>query len=181
MTRLHGGATGPVISLQGSVTALKPEARHDGLEVTLKASNTLGVSWDAIGSAFTDVDGNFASTRQFLEGGNYLIEAEWQNSTSAEHGMKIISIGLAASADEHSVVVESNSTILNFNFNGTEKSTAFFDVVGANGSSGYSRICISKAIAPSADQLTFLSMDFPVRVFLHFRRRILDILLRVPS
>jgi hypothetical protein len=145
-TRLHGGVSAPSLSLEGAAMALRSEAVVKGIEIEFRASNDLGVSWDDVGSTMTSENGDFNLTWVAPEPGNYLIEASWQNSTSAEHGVRIISIGIASSPDRHSVTVESNSTIYQFNYNDSE-GNASFKVSGADGSSGYTRLCISKELA----------------------------------
>jgi len=159
--KLHGGAAGPSLTLNGSVEALSPGIGVQDLLIALRVSDTLGVSWDPIGNALTDGSGNFTISWTPSKGGNFLIEALWQNSTSAQHGLKIISLNLAKSSDGHAIVVESNSTIMGFNFSAANRS-ASFDVFGVDGSSGYARICIAKELAGNIRAINVTMDGVPV-------------------
>jgi hypothetical protein len=102
--------------------------------------------WNTLNSAVSNAQGNYAAVWYPPATGNYLIKVEWAGNSIYSGTFETKNVSVTAGTKPQTLfMVESNSTLSSITFNSTSKEISF-TVSGENGTKGYVRFQISKAL-----------------------------------
>ncbi len=144
------------IKLTAHVSQVKDGQSIAGLGVVFQYSVTNGSTWNEISSGVSDSNGD--CTVQWIPAatGNFTIKASWVGND--EYLPVVTTANLAVTSfDKQYFTVQSNSTIADLVFNSASKKLSF-TVNGTSGTSGYTRIVISKDLVANGNDIR-ISLD----------------------
>ncbi len=142
------------IKLTAHVSQVKDGQSISGLGVVFQYSVTNGSTWNEISSGVSDSNGD--CTVQWIPAatGNFTIKASWVGND--EYLPVVSTTNLAVtSSDKQYFTVQSNSTLSNLSFDSASNELGF-TVSGTSGTSGYTRIVVSKGLVANGSDIRIM-------------------------
>jgi hypothetical protein len=139
-------------TLTGRIGLVSNDQPITGLEITLAYSVNNGNSWIDLPTVISSSDGSFNRSWIPTAEGVYLIRAAWLGNDQYPSSEAIFSLAIAISTANDIFTVQSNSIISNLLFNSETKQLSF-TVSGESGTSGYTRIIISKELVADGNDI----------------------------
>jgi hypothetical protein len=118
------------------------------LHYTFPGSST----WYPISSASTDAHGEYYVQWMPSATGYFTIEAEWAGNATHIASNGKLNLCVLPYESTYAFSVESNSTVSDLSFDTTSQRLSF-STSGENGTTGYARVTISKALVPDITRL----------------------------
>lgn len=113
----------------------------------------LGVqNWYPISSTMTDDNGNYSVLWIPSATGCFFLKAEWNGNTTHLASNDTVSLSVLPYQNTYVFSVESNSTVSDLTFDTTSQRLSF-TASGENGTTGYARVTIAKALVPDIARL----------------------------
>lgn len=139
-------------TLTGRISLVSNDQPITGLEITLAYSVNNGNSWIDLPTVISSSDGSFNRSWIPTAEGVYLIRAAWAGNDQYPSTEAIFSLAITISTSNDIFTVQSNSIISNLLFNSETKQLSF-TVSGESGTSGYTRIIISKELVADGNDI----------------------------
>jgi large repetitive protein len=155
MDTVSSSTIGDLMTVTGSVVKANGGAPIEGLSINLAYSVNNGQSWREMPSVKTSVNGNFTSQWIPTATGIYMLKGTWSGNAIYQAATSIKSLAITLSPEKYVFTVQSNSTITDLSFNSNSKELKF-NVSGESGTSGYSRIVISKELVVNGSEIKLL-------------------------
>ncbi len=146
------GGLGIVNTLTGQTNLVSNEEPVAGLEINLAYSVNNGIDWIALPSVVSSTEGSFNRSWIPTAEGVYLIKAMWAGNDQYPSVESIFSIAITISTQNEVFTVQSSSVISNLIFNSETKQLSF-TVSGESGTSGYTRIVVSKELVANGNDI----------------------------
>lgn len=109
-------------------------------------------TWYPISSGSTDAHGQYYVQWMPQATGYFTIRAEWAGNATHLASNDTVTLGVLPYQNTYAFSVESNSTVSGLTFD-TSSQTLVFSVSGENGTEGYARVTIAKALVPDVTKL----------------------------
>ncbi|MHC1709611.1 MAG: leucine-rich repeat protein [Methanomassiliicoccales archaeon] len=145
-------ALGIVNTLNGKVSLQSNNQPVADLEITLAYSVNNGNSWIDLPTVISSSDGSFNRSWIPTAEGVYLIRAAWLGNDQYPSAESTFSLAITISTANDIFTVQSNSVISNLLFNSETKQLSF-TVSGESGTSGYTKIIISKELVADGNDI----------------------------
>jgi PKD repeat protein len=144
-------AVGFTVNIGGSLTDFYGEPLENELVVLFYTFPGV-TNWYPISSSITNSSGNYYVQWAPQATGYFTIRAEWAGNATHLASNDTVSLSVLPYQSTYAFSVESNSTVSGLTFDANSQ-TLSFSVSGENGTEGYARVTIAKALVPDITQL----------------------------
>jgi parallel beta-helix repeat protein len=150
-TNSTSSVLGYIVNIYGNLS----DARENGLanETVMLCYTFSGSStWYPISSGSTDAHGQYYVQWMPSATGYFTIEAEWAGNATHIASNSTVNLSVLPYQSSYAFSIESNSTISDLTFDTTSQRLSF-SASGENGTTGYARVTIAKALVPDITRL----------------------------
>lgn len=147
---------GFIVNVYGNLS----DAKGNGLSnepVTLQYTYPGSSAWYPISSGNTDTNGQYHVQWLPQATGYFTIRAEWAGNATFSSSNSTVNLSVLPYQSTYAFSVESNSTVTGLTFDTTSQKLSF-SVSGPNGTIGYAKVTIAKALATNITELE-VSLD----------------------
>jgi fibronectin type 3 domain-containing protein len=156
-TDSSSSSIGILITINGGLKTVASGQPVSGMNIDLSYSVDKGQSWIVMTSLTTSPTGNFSTQWIPTVTGVYMLKGSWDGNAVYQPSTSMMSLAVTASSGNYVFTVQSNSTVSGLSFNSTNSQLSF-TISGQTGTSGYTRIVVSKQLVADGETIR-LSMD----------------------
>lgn len=142
------------VELKGILQDMYGAGLKNGLIVLSYTFEGIG-TWTPITSVTTNNNGEYDVVWYPTATGNFLVKAEWSGDESHLGAFATIAVSTIPYENQYVFAVESNSTISDLTFDQNSRKLSF-SVSGANGTTGYARVTITKSLITDVTKVKIL-------------------------
>jgi cell division septation protein DedD len=141
------------IQIQGSLTSNGVALPGAGIQLSYSVS--AGSTWQNLTYVITGDDGSFSYAWYPSASGIYIVNAEWPGNSqfSSANATYNLAVEPFNNQNQNIFSVTSNSTLTDLAFNSAANELSF-NVSGALGTTGLTRVCIPQSLMPDISELT---------------------------